>query len=74
MSYVSLEKYFKKADASVYRLVLTAAARANELVQGAQPLVKTNAKKVTTIALEEIAAGMVRYENKPKSKKEKANG
>lgn len=70
MTYVSLEKSLKKADVSLYKTVLTAAARANELAQGAQPLVKTQSKKVSTIALEEIAAGKVRYEEtKPKNKK-----
>ena len=71
MSYISLEKFYKKPDASVFKLVLTAAGRANELAQGAQPLVKTPSKKVTTVALEEIAAGVVRYELKVKSKKVK---
>ncbi len=73
MTYVSLEKSLKKSDASLYKIVLTAAARANELAQGAQPLVKTQSKKVSTIALEEIAAGKVRYEEtKPKNKKASA--
>ena len=69
MSYLSLEKLIKNPDASIFKLVLAAAARANELAQGAQPLVKSSAKKVTTIALEEFAAGKVRYEEtKPKKK------
>ena len=71
MSYISLEKFFKKPDASLFKLVLTAAGRANELSQGAQPLVKTHSKKVSTVAMEEIAAGLVRYDLKPKSKKAK---
>ncbi len=62
MSYVPLEKLVKKDQTSIFKLVLTAASRANELAQGAQPLVKTSSKKVSTIALEEIAAGKVRYE------------
>ena len=70
MSYVPLEKLIKTKDTSRFKLVLTAAARANELAQGAQPLVKSESKKVSTIALEEIAEGKVRYEEtKPKSKK-----
>ena len=69
MAYLSMEQLFKKPDASLYKLVLAAAARANELAQGAQPLVKSNAKKVTTVALEEFASGKVRYEEtKPKKK------
>ena len=70
MSYISLEKFYKKPDASVFKLVLTAAGRANELAQGAQPLMKTHSKKVTSVALEEIAAGLVRYDLK-KTKKSK---
>lgn len=70
MSYISLEKVLMQPEASIFKLTLTAAARANELVQGAQPLVKSSTKKVSTIALMEIAAGKVRYEEvKPKGKK-----
>lgn len=68
-SLVSLGQLIKTPDGSLYKTVLAAAARANELAGGAQPLVKTNAKKVTSIALEEFAAGKVRYEEtKPKKK------
>ena len=73
MSYVPREKLVKKIDTSIYKLVLIAAARANELAQGAQPLVRCESKKVSTIALEEIAAGKVRYEE-IKSKGKKAAG
>jgi DNA-directed RNA polymerase omega subunit len=70
MSYVSLEKLLRKENSSVFKLTLTAAARANELAQGAQPLVKSGSKKVSTIALEEIAAGKVHYaETKPRNRK-----
>jgi DNA-directed RNA polymerase subunit omega len=72
MSYISLEKLVKKPDASIFKLTLIAAARANELAQGAQPLVKTSSKKVSTVALEEIAAGKVRYEE-AKGKKKSAS-
>ena len=70
MAYVPLEKLMKK-DTSLFKLILTAAARANELAQGAQPLVQTVSKKVSTIALEEIAAGKVVYKEvkRPGSKK-----
>lgn len=70
MSYISLEKVLKSGESSVFKITLTAAARANELAQGAQPLVKTTTKKVSTISLQEIANGKVRYEEiKPKGKK-----
>ena len=64
MPYVPLEKLISDKTPSFYKLVLTAAARANELSQGAQPLVKSESKKAAVIALQEIAAGKVRYEEK----------
>ncbi len=70
MPYVPLEKLMKKDGTSLYKLTLAAAQRANELAQGAQLLVKTSSKKVSTIALEEFAQSKVRYEEvKSKSKK-----
>lgn len=70
MSYIALEKLIKNPETSVYKLTLVAAARANELSQNGQPLIKTNSKKVSTIALEEVAAGKVRYaETKSKGAK-----
>ena len=68
MAYVPLEKLMKK-DTSLYKLILTASARANELAQGAQPLIHTSSKKVSTIALEEIAAGKVHYREVKKAAK-----
>ena len=61
MSKISLEQLLNKPDASLYKLVLAAAARANELAQGAPPLIHPETKKVSTIALQEIAAGKVFY-------------
>ena len=72
MSYVSFERLYKEKKSSLYKLVLTAATRANELAQGAQPLVKTNSKKVSTIALREIQAEKVSYEQ-PKAKGKKSS-
>ena len=70
MSYVPLEKLVKDDKTSIFKLVLSAAARANELAQGAQPLIQSESKKVSTIALQEIAAGKVSYEEiKSKGKK-----
>lgn len=42
-----------------YRLVIATVKRAKELSQGAQPRVSSKAKKVTTLALEEIVSGAV---------------
>ncbi|OGW81622.1 MAG: hypothetical protein A2Z83_01685 [Omnitrophica bacterium GWA2_52_8] len=70
MTYIPKEKLVK-GDQSLYKTVLALAARANELAQGAQPLVKSESKKVSTIAMEEFAAGKIRYEI-PKTKGKKA--
>lgn len=70
MTYIALEKILPEKNKSLYKSVLTAAARANELAQGAQPLIKTESKKVATIALMEMAAKKVNYvEIKSKGKK-----
>jgi DNA-directed RNA polymerase subunit omega len=62
MARVSKNKIEGKVD-SVYRLVLIAAERAKQLSKGAKPLVKTDAKKPPTVALEEVLAGKVQYED-----------
>lgn len=71
MAYIPLEKLMRK-DTSLFKLILTAAARANELVQGAPPLISTESKKVSTIALEEIAAGKATYKEVKKSQAKKS--
>ena len=68
MAYIPLEKLARK-DTSLFKLILVAAARANELAQGAQPSIRTSSKKISTIALEEIAAGKVRYKDVKKGTK-----
>ena len=71
MAYLPQEKLMRK-DRSLFKLILTAAARANELAQGAQPLIQTQSKKVSTIALEEIIAGKVDYKEVKKGSSKKA--
>lgn len=61
MAYIALEKILSAKNQSLYKTVLAAAARANELAQGAQPLIKIDSKKVSTIALNELAAKKVKY-------------
>lgn len=61
MAKLSREKLAEKVD-SMYRLVLIAAARTKQLRKGAKRLVKTDTQKLSTIALEEVLAGKVRYE------------
>ena len=71
MAYIPREKLLRK-DTSLFKLILVAAARANELAQGASPLIQTQSKKVSTIALEEIAAGKVSYASFKKGASKKA--
>ena len=59
------EKIFKDSD-SIFRITLLAARRAVELNNGAQKLVETTSKKFSTIALEEIIQGKVKYKIKEK--------
>ena len=63
MSYVPRESVFKNSD-SIYKITLLAAKRAIELNNGAQKLIETATKKISTIALEEIGQGKVRYKAK----------
>ena len=64
MPYIPLEQISQNAD-SYFKLVLSAAERANEILIGSKPLVETNSKKHTTIALREIGAGKVKYVKNP---------
>jgi DNA-directed RNA polymerase subunit omega len=48
---------------SRYTLVMVAARRARQLVEGSTPRVDTKANKPVTIALDEIAEGKVEFEN-----------
>lgn len=58
---VSLEK-LKKNSKSLFGLVICGASRANELANGAQILIHTKSKKISTIALEEVCKGKVQFE------------
>lgn len=60
MSYMPREKVLKNGD-SIFKITLLAAKRAVELNNGAQKLVKTVSTKFSSIALEEIAQGKVKY-------------
>ena len=63
MAYMPVEKIFKDSE-SIYKLTIIAARRAVELNNGANKLIKTSTSKFSTIALEEIAAGKVKYKIK----------
>jgi len=53
-----------KNEDSLYKLTLIAAKRAIELNNGAKKLIETESKKFSTIALEEIGEGKVKYKVK----------
>jgi len=63
MSYMPVGKIFKDSD-SIFKLTILAARRAVELNNGANKLINTSTTKFSTIALEEIAAGRVKYKIK----------
>jgi DNA-directed RNA polymerase subunit omega len=52
----SLDELTRRVD-SKYALVVAAAKRARELMDGAMPMVEAEGSKPVTIALEEIAEG-----------------
>jgi len=57
----SLDSLVKKVD-SKYTLVVLAAKRAREIMDGQQPLTESKSNKPVTIALEEVAQGKITYE------------
>lgn len=65
MSYVPRESIFKDGD-SIFKVTLIAARRAIELNNGAKKLIETVTKKFSSIALEEISQGKVKYKVKNK--------
>jgi DNA-directed RNA polymerase omega subunit len=71
MAYLDREDLLKQAG-SVYKLVILASKRALELNEGKPKLIETPSDKFSTIALEEIAQGKVKYKTKEtKGKKSK---
>lgn len=64
MSNILIEELMKRVD-SKYRLVMIAAKRAKQINKGAPPLIQTKARKPTTISLEEITQGALKYELSP---------
>jgi DNA-directed RNA polymerase subunit omega len=61
MTQMAMEELLKQCK-SAYKLVILAAKRAKEIAEGSPPLVETDKKKITSIALEEILAGKVQYQ------------
>lgn len=69
MAYIPIEQLLDKAENSVYKLVILASKRSQELAEGQPKLVELNsALKPSSIALFEISQGKVRA--KVKSKQE----
>ncbi len=62
MARITVEDSLKKVP-NQFELVLHAAKRAQQLIKGAQPLVKSDNREVV-LALREIAAGKVRKASK----------
>ncbi len=60
MDLISLPVEFdkKKIDGR-YRLVMAVSKRAKKLYQGSAPMIASKAKKMTTVALEEVISGSV---------------
>ena len=57
----SLDTLVEKVD-SKYTLVVLAAKRAREIMDGQQPLVESKSNKPVTVALEEVAQGKISFE------------
>jgi len=57
----SLDVLVKKVD-SKYTLVVAAAKRAREIMDGDSPMVEIRSNKPVTVALQEIADGKLGYE------------
>lgn len=57
----SLDTLVNQVD-SKYTLVVLAAKRAREIMDGQQPLVESKSNKPVTVALEEVAQGKITYE------------
>ncbi len=53
---------FLKNGESKYTLVMVAAKRARQIIDGSKPLVETSSNKPVTIALEELVEGKLEFE------------
>lgn len=61
MIYPSIDNLVKRVD-SKYTLVIAAAKRARQILDGSPIMVETDSTKDVTIALEEISQGKLEYE------------
>ncbi|WP_139904510.1 DNA-directed RNA polymerase subunit omega [Clostridium thermarum] len=58
----SIVDLLKKVD-NRYSLVIVTAKRARQLIDGADPLVKTGSNKPLTVAINEVNTGAIVYES-----------
>ena len=58
MARVFVEEAIKKSGVGQHELIVMAAKRAREIQQGSAPLVKSESKKPTVLALQEIEEGL----------------
>lgn len=56
----SFRELGEKGD-SRYTLVMLTAKRARKIIDGAEPLIRTNSKKAVSIALQEVIDGEITY-------------
>ena len=55
-------KNFLQNGESKYTLVMVAAKRARQIIEGSKPLVEIKSNKPVTIALEELGEGKIEFE------------
>lgn len=63
-------KELEKIDKSRYAIVIMTSKRARRIVNGSKLLIKTDAQKPITQAIEEIIAGKVTKKEKPQIKED----
>ena len=69
MNYVPLEKCLENSGGSIYKLTVMVAKRAQELAEGAKPLIESGSEsKPIRLALEEVLEGQLKVEQGKGSK------
>jgi DNA-directed RNA polymerase omega subunit len=69
VNYVPLEKCLDNSGGSIYKLAVMVAKRAQELAEGAKPLIESGSEtKPIRLALEEVLAGQLKVEEGKGSK------
>ena len=63
MARVFVEEALKKVEGGQHELIMMAAKRAREIQNGSAPLVKSESKKPTVLALQEIEEGLYTKEH-----------